>query len=265
MYTIGEVAKFLGVSRDTLKFYEEKGLVKPKQDEDNRYRKYNDHDIYDVLTTNFYRQLDIDVKSIQEIRSTKSIEQIEQLLDEKRQSLEAEIAYKKRLLERVEEVQVGCANIQNYLGHYTIKEMGPFVVTGEITNFDAYDEYEVIKKNTYPFKEAITLTAIRRIISFDEYGMTGNRCVVVEAIEPSQVANGGKFIYHPRCIYTIVEEGRGGQGEVDVAKSIETYLKKIGSENGYEPEGLVYVNILLATYEKGLERSFLEIYAPIKN
>ena len=31
MYTIGQVAKFLGVSRDTLKFYEEKGLVNPQQ------------------------------------------------------------------------------------------------------------------------------------------------------------------------------------------------------------------------------------------
>ncbi|HDR8036747.1 TPA: MerR family transcriptional regulator, partial [Bacillus cereus] len=40
MYTIGQVAKFLGVSRDTLKFYEEKNLVKPKQDIENGYRKY---------------------------------------------------------------------------------------------------------------------------------------------------------------------------------------------------------------------------------
>ncbi|HDR7337861.1 TPA: MerR family transcriptional regulator, partial [Bacillus anthracis] len=39
MYTIGQVAKFLGVSRDTLKFYEEKNLVKPKQDIENGYRK----------------------------------------------------------------------------------------------------------------------------------------------------------------------------------------------------------------------------------
>ncbi|EQJ77613.1 merR regulatory family protein [Clostridioides difficile P48] len=26
MYTIGQVSKFLGISRDTLKFYEDKGL-----------------------------------------------------------------------------------------------------------------------------------------------------------------------------------------------------------------------------------------------
>ena len=37
MYTIGQVAKFLNVSRDTLKFYEEKELVKPKQNIENGY------------------------------------------------------------------------------------------------------------------------------------------------------------------------------------------------------------------------------------
>lgn len=33
MYTIGQVAKFLGMSRDTLKFYEEMGLARPVQDQ----------------------------------------------------------------------------------------------------------------------------------------------------------------------------------------------------------------------------------------
>lgn len=40
MYTIGQVAKFLCMSRDTLKFYEEKGLVNPKKDGENGYRKW---------------------------------------------------------------------------------------------------------------------------------------------------------------------------------------------------------------------------------
>ena len=35
MYSVGQVAKFLGVSRDTLKFYEDKGLVNPKKNAEN--------------------------------------------------------------------------------------------------------------------------------------------------------------------------------------------------------------------------------------
>ncbi len=62
MYTIGQVSKFLGISRDTLKFYEDKGLVNPKKNDENGYRIYNNFDIYDIATINFYREIDIEIK-----------------------------------------------------------------------------------------------------------------------------------------------------------------------------------------------------------
>ena len=93
MYTIGQVAKFLSVSRDTLKFYEEKGLVKPKQNIENRYRKYNHFDIYDITTVNFYREMDIEIKN-SGIKKSKSIEGIKLLLEEKEQEVLEEIEYK---------------------------------------------------------------------------------------------------------------------------------------------------------------------------
>ena len=39
MYNIGEVSKYLGISRDTLKFYESKGLINPKKNVENGYRE----------------------------------------------------------------------------------------------------------------------------------------------------------------------------------------------------------------------------------
>jgi DNA-binding transcriptional MerR regulator len=98
MYNIGQVAKFLGVSRDTLKFYEEKELVKPKQNSENGYRKYNHFDIYDITTVNFYREVDIEIKKIQELRKSMSIEGIQSLFEEKEQAVLNEIEYQKLLV-----------------------------------------------------------------------------------------------------------------------------------------------------------------------
>ncbi len=53
MYTVGQVTKFLGVSRDTLKFYEEKELVKPRQDDENGHGKYRYFDINTDLKHKF--------------------------------------------------------------------------------------------------------------------------------------------------------------------------------------------------------------------
>lgn len=264
MYTVGQVAKFLGVSRDTLKFYEEKELVKPRQDDENGYRKYSHFDIYDVLTTNFYREIDIEIKKIQEIRKSKSVDDIKLVLEEKEQKILEEIEYKNRLLKHIKLVKEDCEKVRKYLGKCIIKEMEPLEVKGEITNITAYDEYTVLQRNADKLKEAVTLTCLRRIVNFDEDGITGDKFIVVRKVEAFDKNIKGKVIAYPKCMYTIVEDGRYLNGEEVIDKKVENKLRKIVMENGYETMGLAYISILFTTYEEGLERIFLEVYVPIK-
>ncbi|CEP80002.1 MerR family transcriptional regulator [Paraclostridium sordellii] len=264
MYSVGQVAKFLGVSRDTLKFYEDKGLVNPKKNAENGYREYNQFDIYDITTINFYREIDIEIKKIQEIRTNKSIDDLELLLEEKEQVILDEIEYKKLLLKKVKLIKEDCEKIKQYLGKYTIKEMKPLEVKGEIKNITDYDKYEILRKNKHSLKNAVTLTALRRVISFNEEGMIGDKFIIVREVEEFDKNIEGEVLAHTNCIYTIIEDGRYLTDGENIDNKVEASLRKIAIENGYEPLGVVYVNILLTTYEEGLERVFLEIYAPIK-
>ncbi|KMN44682.1 MerR family transcriptional regulator [Bacillus sp. LK2] len=264
MYTIGQVAKFLSVSRDTLKFYEEKELVKPKQNIENGYRKYNHFDIYDITTVNFYREMDIEIKKIQELRKSKSIEGIKLLLEEKEQEVLEEIEYKKLLLKKLQIVKEDCGKIKQFLGEYTVKEMKPLEIKGEIEHFTAYDEYETLKKNTDSLKKAVTLTSLRRVISFNEEGIIEDKFIIVKKVENFDKEIEGEVLSHPKCIYTVIEDGRWSTGGNSIDHNVEASLRKVAIEKGYEFLGLVYINLLLTTYEDGLERIFLEIYAPIK-
>ena len=264
MYTIGQVAKFLGVSRDTLKFYEEKELVKPKQNIENGYRKYNHFDIYDITTVNFYREIDIEIKKIQELRKSKSIEGIKSLLEEKEQDVLEEIEYKKLLLKKLQIVKEDCGKIKQFLGEYTVKEMKPLEIKGEIEHFTAYDEYETLKKNTDSLKKAVTLTSLRRVVSFNEEGIIEDKFIIVRKVEDFDKEIEGEILSYPKCIYTVIEDGRWSTGGKSIDHNVEASLRKVAIENGYELLGLVYINLLLTTYEDGLERIFLEIYAPIK-
>lgn len=264
MYTIGQVAKFLGVSRDTLKFYEEKNLVKPKQDIENGYRKYNHFDIYDITTVNFYREMDIEIKKIQELRKSKSIEGIKALLEEKEKEVLEEIEYKKLLLKKLQIVKEDCKKTKQFLGEYVVKEMKPLEVNGEIEHFTAYDEYESLKKNTDRLKKAVTLTSLRRVISFNEEGIIEDKFIVVRKVEEFDKELEGEILSHPKCMYTVIEDGRWSTGGKSIDHIVESSLRKAAIEQGYELLGLVYINILLTTYEDELERIFLEIYAPVK-
>ncbi|MGE7908089.1 MerR family transcriptional regulator [Lysinibacillus xylanilyticus] len=264
MYTIGQVANFLGVSRDTLKFYEEKELVKPKQNMENGYRKYNHFDIYDITTVNFYREIDIEIKKIQELRKSKSIEGIHSILEEKEQEVLQEIEYKKLLLKKLQIVKEDCEKIKQFLGQYIVKEMKPLEIKGEIEHFTAYDEYETLKKNADNLKKAVILTSLRRVISFNEEGIIEDKFIIVRKVEDPDEEIEGEILSHRKCIYTIMEDGRWSTGGKNIDHNVEASIRKVAIENGYDLSGQVYINLLLTTYEDGLERVFLEIYAPIK-
>ncbi|WP_102026226.1 MerR family transcriptional regulator [Salirhabdus sp. Marseille-P4669] len=262
MYTIGQVAQFLGISRDTLKYYEEKELVKPVRD-DNGYRKYNPFDIHDVITTNFYRELDLGIKKIREIKESSSIETVEHILEEKEADILAELEYKKRLLKQIKAAKEECNKIKELLGTYTIKEMKPLEVIGEISDYKAYHEYEMIRRHTEGLKKAVTLKSVRRVIHFDENGIKDDRFIVVKQVEDTDDSLKGEVLAHPKCIYMVVENGRAVEGEKNIDNEIGERIVTIASQEGYELTGITYINILLTIYEDGFERVFLELYSPI--
>ena len=264
MYTVGQVARFLGVSRDTLKYYEEKGLVNPVHDDENGYRKYNQFDIHDVITTNFYRELDIESKKIQEIRKSKDISDVETMLEEKKEDILKEIEYKTNLLNQIESVKHDCSNIKEYLGKFTIKEMKPIRVFGEITDYKADDVYDFVRNSVESPRKAVTLTSARRVIRFDDEGIKGDKFIVVKGVDDTEKDEEGNIIAHPKCIYTVIEDGRAVNGGKNIDQEVGNSIMKIAQDNGYTLLGLTYINILLTTYENGLERVYLEIYTPIK-
>lgn len=264
MYTIGQVAKFLGVSRDTLKFYEKKELLNPKQNSENGYRKYNHLDIYDITTVNFYREIDIEIKKIQELRKSKSIEGIKSLLEEKEQEVLEKIEYNKLLLKKIQIVKEDCEKIKKYLGVYVVKEMKPIEIKGEMEHYTSYDEYDTLKESTDRLKKAVILTSLRRVIRFNDEGMLEDKFIIVRKVEDFDKAIEGEVLSHPKCLYTIVEDGRWSTGGKNTDHIVEASIRKVAKEKGYELLGLVYINLLLTTYEEGLERVFLEMYVPIR-
>ena len=60
-YTIGDVSKRLGISRDSLRFYEKKGIITPQKLE-NGYRCYSYEDTRKLLDIMFYRRLNFSIE-----------------------------------------------------------------------------------------------------------------------------------------------------------------------------------------------------------
>lgn len=267
MYTVGQVAKFLGISRDTLKFYEEKNLINPMQDEENGYRKYNLIDINEVLTINFYRDIDIEIKKIQEIKAGDNIDTIDAIMAEKEKKLEEDIEHKKILLKRIKDIKRNCQAIEENLNKFTIKEMNPIAINSEIEMKREIDNTcnEILQKYDYStrIKKAVNLSDISRIVYFNNTTITKERYVFFEKLEDT-IDETREVISYPKCMYIVIEIPIAVQGKENIDENMAETIIGTAKKLGYETLGVSFINLLFNGYKQKENVQYLEIYTPVK-
>lgn len=79
---IKEVSSETGLSKDMIRFYEKKGIVKPSRNSHNNYRDYSIHDMHLLILAKQYNSLGVDLKTIAKIIHTKKIDEISDQLEE---------------------------------------------------------------------------------------------------------------------------------------------------------------------------------------
>lgn len=261
MYTIGQIANITGISRDKLRYYEEKEILIPTQDDGNNYRQYVDRDIDTVLLIEFYRSLDLDFKTIKKLHKLCNIKDIECILDKKHNEVTKEIGRLNTIINRIETAKKGCNDIQKYLNKFTIKPMNPMKILGEISDYRAYNEFEVIHENRDELDEASVIKSLKRYITFTEKGIESNKMFVTKNIDCDNNEEGNDILQYEKCVYTIVQDGVHNKDVME-----ETFLKSLSwiYSKGYRHKGIAIISMLLMVYDEGIGKSYLEVYIPIE-
>ena len=63
-YLIGDMSEIVGVSRDTLRFYEKKGIIKARKKE-NGYRYYLEEDLFRLMVILYKRKMNDSLEEIE--------------------------------------------------------------------------------------------------------------------------------------------------------------------------------------------------------
>ncbi len=96
-YKIGELSKILDVSNETIRNYEEKGLITSIREKNNNYRLYSTWDVFTLVDANIYRKFNFSIQETINSLNAESYSESCSLLNKKISELEEEI-YKKQLL-----------------------------------------------------------------------------------------------------------------------------------------------------------------------
>lgn len=71
-YTIGDLAKKLNITTRTIRYYDQKGLVKPSRVSESGYRLYSDEQVKQLKLIIFLKELGFSLKDIQKILEDKN-------------------------------------------------------------------------------------------------------------------------------------------------------------------------------------------------
>lgn len=194
-YSIGEVSDRLGISRDALRFYEKKGIIKPKK-EKNGYRAYTYDDIHKLSSILFYRRLNFSLEDIDRILYHSSLPSYNSIIQEKIAKEKQEVEKHKQSLVHLAHLKQLTKNIELCLNHYDIRPLR---------------RHYIIPDNGFIFEKGISDLCYR----FQEYHITeastekgkeysvmaSHTAAVMDFYE--EVEN-FPMLQHNRCVYTMI-------------------------------------------------------------
>ena len=104
-YSAGELAKLFNLSKQTMQYYDKKGILKPAFVASNGYRYYANSQYLTLEIILFLRKLDISIPDIQKFLQNRSQEEILRILKEKEASCLETIRANQALLHSIQAYQ----------------------------------------------------------------------------------------------------------------------------------------------------------------
>lgn len=109
-YKIGEISKLYGICADSLRYYEEIGVLSPERDE-NGYRLYSITDIWRLNVIKDLRRLDFSMQHIKDYLDNRSISSTLRLLEEEdvliKEQIEGLMRIQRNIAKKVSLIQKG--------------------------------------------------------------------------------------------------------------------------------------------------------------
>lgn len=266
-YKIGDVAKLLDVSTDTIRYYEKYGLISPKKDKDSNYRYFDVWDINFLLDSKRYKSCGFSLNDIKCILKTDDIEALNKRCENK----EAEI------IEKIDELKSELAILQDF--HSRTAEITPKI--GSFKLCDSPDMAYICQRqndsfdfgeNIMPFIKRLDTLSVSFAHTFmvrdmnnanyqEKYDYNWGFSIApdvalsnhIELKPPIELVKGHKSFY---SVFTAGEQGT-------FMESLQQKVLKPIIDYGYEIQGDIYGNLIVRLNEEAGMLRIFEVWVPI--
>lgn len=261
-YRIGEVANLLGVTQDTLRFYEEKDIIKPYKAE-NGYRCYTADDVWLLLDAIYYRKVNFSVSDVKQILYHNSCEAMQDLIKDKIEEEKRSIKEHQYFLTKLEVSHKSCRNVKSYLDVCAVLPFPRFYILSEKREEKSEvrdDWFQMIKeKSLYEVSNIMEEYHLDRGYEKPVYSYLSLRESIVRKMKMKKRMQSVPYLEHEKCVFTVdASENRSPRKEA-IERAVAWAEK-----NGHELVGKVYSQYTINCCLNGKMAYYIEIYLPVR-
>ncbi len=287
-YQVGELATYFNVTRDTIRYYDKVGILRPQEVSENGYRIYTRDDFIRMEYIMQLKQLGMPLDSIKDVVRGSSIEEAAAIISIQAAEVERQIEELKNLQSMIETYKSSYQSAIESKGEVIIKEIpemlyipmknslresrGDFAaLTGKHVPKFTF----VMKKDDYIEKRYGDLQIQESRQNFFSYAITVENDLGLSAVpaevgepkmpkmtgkseglaNPDEAENAFQIIPRRRCAYSIIK-CYTDESYADFEKCRNHIL-----EQGYKITGDVYLRLL---YLRSYKVTYYEFMAPIE-
>ncbi|MCD8098350.1 MAG: MerR family transcriptional regulator [Lachnospiraceae bacterium] len=264
-YKVGEIARMLGLSSETLRYYESHGIITPYRDESSGYRYYEAWDINYLLDSIWYRSFGFSLNDVEQMINRDDLSQFKthcrsresellQLINEYQQKLRS-LALLRQNIER----------IPLELGTFTPDDSPALIWQCQRTNDTLNDNTDEVRRwvQLMPFIEHTfvmpSVTPDRD--SFNDYSWGFSLSPEKAAQFNIDMSNPGvQYIPSYRSIRTVFHAGDNGTFIDAFSEQVLRPLKEQGLQIAHPPIG----HLLVRIHEDGHIKRFFKVWIPVE-
>lgn len=270
-FKIGEMSKILSVPAETIRYFEQKGVVFPKRDGENNYRHYDFADMERIMGFKWFRKLNFSMKESLQIQNG-DLEYFISEIDRKREELEEDIQYYEIKKRRLNHYSATLSSIPYFLDHCLLLNSPENYVYVNLSCDENGDHYKCLEEDDGCYNYVLQyLDLIENHFCIREEWLRGGS---VKDDFRYGISIDGRWVdalkinIHPKmqfmpsrqCLYTVICDRNEKLFAID---SFQGILRCIKEDMKGELAGDIVGNVITIVKEDDQEYRFMEIWAPV--
>lgn len=260
VYHTKDIFEHLGLTRETLRYYEEIGLIKPKRGQYSRYREFDLFDMSRLMAIDFYKKRGfspVAIKGMLEVKPEEYAGKLQQQSD----SLQEQIDRLSQMQKRLKETQQFYEEFSENIGKLEIRELPPYYVAERFPSVASFGEYRDKVLRFLNVENEDILSSLVRTLTFDKTGYKGSEMYVVKPTGKVEHEKQKVYLEHGKCLYTTL---LADNNDTSVPEKMFSLCHVWAKKNQAAFRGMVYIFVRMAMLNEDVDQHIYEVWVPLK-